>query len=612
MCGDKIRAITIDQNGNLWFGTHSNGVCRYDGKEFSNYNESNGLCYDFVMSMVCDAGNNMWFGTDGGGICKFDGARFRHLTEKDGMAGNLVMAVWEDAKNNLWFGTYGNGVSKYDGQTFTNYKAKDGLCSDLIYDIIDDKNGNLWFVSKGNGISMFDGKKFTNYNTSNGLPSDLVYSVVEDNLGNIWFATLGGGISIYNGKKFTNIGKEQGLSSDYVYSLFEDDDGNMWLGTDDEGVSMIFAECNSNKIIEDGFIDETHIINLTKFGITNKMVLNIVEDKFGNIWIGTFGGGITRFDGVDLKTFSAKDGLNSNNIYLSLIDSAGYLWLGTEKGLNRLDIRENPTTPEIKIYSKPEGFIGIETNFNSCIEDHNKNLWFGNIYGATMYNPREDLPNKNEPILNITDVKLFFKKTDWSEYSDTLSRWGGIPYHLELPYDQNHLTFEFVGIDTRSPKKVTYQWKLEGFDKDWSPRSNKTEVTYQYIPPGKYTFKVKAFNSDGVGNEQPVTFSFRIPPPFWQTWWFYTILVLIGLLLVVIFVRLRLRALEKEKKILEHKVEQRTKELRKEKAIVEQQTEELRAQTDQLAMINKELEKLVIVARETDNSVMIADKNGDM
>ncbi|MBU0765814.1 MAG: PAS domain S-box protein, partial [Bacteroidetes bacterium] len=282
------------------------------------------------------------------------------------------------------------------------------------------------------------------------------------------------------------------------------------------------------------------------------------------------------------------------------------------KGLNRIDIGENSENPGIKIFSKPEGFIGIETNFNAALEDSRGNLWFGNLSGATMYNPQKDLPNETEPLTQITGIRLFFEETDWSQYADSLTLWAGLPIAPELPYDKNHLTFEFVGIDQKAPKKVEYQYLLEGFDKNWSPRSNKQEVTYQYIPPGKYTFKVRAFNSDGVGNKKPVSFRFTIPPPFWQTWWFYTLIACTLILAVFVFIRLRLRALEREKKILEEKVTLRTIELQREKAIVEQKTEELRAQTDQLAIINKELEKLSIVARETDNSVMIADKDGNL
>ncbi len=237
-------------------------------------------------------------------------------------------------------------------------------------------------------------------------------------------------------------------------------------------------------------------------------------------------------------------------------------------------------------------------------------LWFGNIKGATQYNPECDLPNVSEPQTHITNIKLFFEQTDWEKFSETLYNWTSLPVELNLPYNKNHLTFEFNGIDLKSPEKVTYQWILEGFDKKWAPITSKREVTYSYIPYGEYTFKVKACNNDGIWNKEPETFHFIISPPFWFTWWFYLITALILITLLFIFIRLRERKLEKEKRILEEKVKIRTVLLREEKATVQQQSEEIRAQAEHLADINKELEKLSIVASETDNAVMIANKYG--
>ncbi|MBI4645217.1 MAG: PAS domain S-box protein [Bacteroidia bacterium] len=603
LCGNKVRAITKDKSNNLWFGTEGYGVSRFDGKRFDTFNEANGLCNNFILSMTCDNGNNMWFGSYAYGIYKFEGERFKHITEKTGLPGGIIFSIYEDKNSNLWFSSYGNGVSKYDGKIFKNFSITDGLCSMIIYDIIQDKHGNIWLASKGGGVSKYDGHRFTNYNTSNGLPSNLVYSVIEDTLGNIWFGTRGGGISIYNGKIFTNIGVNEGLSSNYIFVLFEDKDGNIWIGTEDAGVSMIFAECSSHDIIRNKYIEENHIINITKYGLTNKEIFSIVQDKHGNMWFGLYGGGITRFDGVDFNNYSVKKGLNSNTVFLLLADSYGYLWAGTEKGLNKLDIRENEKIPKILTYSIEEGFVGMETNFNATIEDSKGNLWFGQLLGATMYNPVMDIKNEIEPITNITNIKLFYKETDWSVFSDSLTFWTGLPKNLVLPHDKNHLSFEFIGIDHKSPKKVQYQWFLEGFDKEWSPSSHKSEVTYQNIPPGIYTFKVRAFNYDGIGNKIPASFSFTILRPWWKTWWFYALIVLVSIMVIILFLQLRLRALYKQKKILEEKVELRTRQLEKEKAIVVHQTEELQAKTD-------DLEKLSVVASKTANAITIYSNEG--
>lgn len=611
LSSNGVNDVFSDRSGNIWFAYQGYGVSRFNGREYVHFTKENGLSYNYVNTILQDRSGNIWFSTDGAGVCKFDGERFQHFTEKDGLASSVIMSVYEDRQNNIWFGSYGGGITKYDGISYLTYTTDDGLCSNMIYSIFEDSNGNMWFGSKGGGLSIYDGRRFKNYNDENGLSHNMIYSIIEDKYKNILIASKGGGLMVYDGKEFTKISKKDGLSSDILYTVFEDSKGNIWVGTDDAGVDLIFADYGAKGILENKKIDQNHILNLSrKFGLMKDQVYSVTEDMSGNIWFGTFGGGICRFDGADLKTFSMRDGLNSNNVFLLYSDSQGYLWAGTEKGLNRIAFYDGNDTPVIKTYGKSEGFTGIEANLNAVMEDHRGFLWFGNIQGVTMYVPNFDYPNIMEPLTSISSVKLFFQETDWLEYSDSLEQWGNLPKDLVLPYDKNHLTFSFTGIDFHAPEKVKYEWILENFDKKWAPPSYNNEIIYSYIPPGKYTFKVKACNNDGVCNAEPVSFSFVITPPFWRTWWFYTITGIFLSALVFIIVRWRLRKLEQEKLILEEKVNQRTMELQKEKAVVEQQAEEIRAQAENMANVNKELEKLSIVASETESSVMIADSEG--
>jgi PAS domain S-box-containing protein len=611
LSGNNVNAVFSDRNGNIWFGYNGEGVSRFNGREFIHFNKKNGLAYDFVQSIIQDRSGNLWFSTDGAGICKFDGEKFQHFTEKDGLSSSVIMSIFEDNKNNLWFGTYGSGLCKFNGEKFEYITKQNGLCSDLIYSMLQDKKGNLWFGSKGNGLSIYDGRSFKNYNINNGLSSNNIYSMIQDKHGNILIGTLGGGLMIYDGTKFTSIKKENGLSSDMIYKVFEDSKGNIWLATDDAGVDLIFSNTSSVELLKTKKIDETNILNLNKkFGLLKEQVYSIAEDVKGNIWFGIFGGGLCRFDGSELKTITIRDGLNSNNVFLLFSDSQGYLWAGTEKGLNRLAFYGNSEKPIIKTYGKSEGYRGIESNLNAVIEDHKGFIWFGNIQGASMYIPNFDYPNIMEPLTSISSLKLFYQETDWTKFAEEVDVWSGMPKELVLPYDQNHLTFNFTGIDYQAPEKVKYEWILEGFDKKWSNASYINEVIYSYIPPGDYTFKVKACNSDGVCNIQPKTFSFTIKPPFWKTWWFYTISFILVSTIIFSIIRWRINILKRQKLILEKKVALRTAELKNEKAIVEQQAEEIRAQAENMAAVHDELEKLSLVASKTDNSVLIANGDG--
>lgn len=604
---NNITSVVTEKKGNIWFGTSDAGVSKFTGKEYIYYNNTNGLDNDNVTTILVDRTMNIWIGTEKSGIFKYDGDRFVHFTAKDGLPSNIVMSIMEDSKKNLWFGTYGDGVCRYDGKKFTYFTTKDGLCSNVIYSMLQDNKGNIWFGSKGSGASMYDGKRFVTYNTENGLSSNMIYSIMQDVNGYLFLGTLGGGLNIFDGKKFTVISKKEGLSSNLIYFVFQDKKGNIFIGTQDKGVDMIFNTCTAQQIVENKKIGENNIMNISKkFGLSNEQVLSITQDQEENIWFGTYGGGICKFDGKFIKAYTQKDGLNSNNIFFLLTDSKGYIWAGSEKGINRIFLT-NRKQPLVKTYSKDEGYRGIESTLNGAIEDHNGYLWFATVKGVSRYDALADLPSSIEPNIRICGIKIFSETINWASYSE-----GGndykIPQELTLPHDKNHITFDFIGIDLKSPDKVKYQWILEGYDKTWSPiTAQQISAIYTYIPNGEYTFKVRSCNNDGVWNKLPAMMKLIVKPPFWLTWWFISICIIFISATLFFFVKARYRYLKKANRQLEEKVQIRTALLNQEKQVVENQAHLLQDQKHKLEEINKELEKLSIVASETGNSVMIAD-----
>lgn len=611
---NNVTSIVTEKKGNIWFGTFDAGISKFTGKEYIYYNKSNGLDNDNITGLVVDRTMNVWIGTEKSGLFKYDGDRFVHFTSKDGLPSNIVMSILEDNQKNLWFGTYGDGVCRYDpdgdgagGKKFTYFTTKDGLCSNVIYSMTQDNKGNIWFGSKGNGVSMYDGKRFVSYNTDNGLSSNMIYSIMQDVNGYLFLGTLGGGLNIFDGKKFTVISKNEGLSSNLIYFVFQDRAGNIFIGTQDKGVDMIFNTCNAKQIIDNKKIEENSIINISrKFGLSNEQVLSVTQDQDENIWFGTYGGGICKFDGKLIKTYTLKDGLNSNNIFFLLTDSKGYIWAGSEKGINKISLT-NRKVPLIKTYSKDEGYRGIESNLNGAIEDSDGYLWFATVKGVSRYDALADMPSSVEPNIRISGLKLFSENIDWASYSGESNNFK-IPSEILLPHDRNHVTFDFIGIDLKSPDKVKYQWMLEGYDKKWSPvTSAQLSAVYPYLPDGEYIFKVRACNNDGVWNKAPATMKITVRPPFWLTWWFISFCVLFVSLSLFLFIRLRYRYLEKANRELEEKIQIRTALLHHEKQVVENQALLLQDQKQKLEEINKELEKLSIVASETGNSVMIAD-----
>ncbi len=276
-----VRRIFQDKNGDLWFGTNGDGVCRYDGDSLEYYSIDDGFGGVAVRAIVEDKEGGLWFGTSGG-VTKYDGSSFVNFTEDDGLNSNDVWTVFVDRAGSIWVGTFGGacrfdpasnefvpfpippapgldplrgvssltivhdiledregnmwfavgagGVHRYDGESLINISEKDGLCNSSVNSILEDKDGDLWFATHHNGVCRYDGESFTNVTETEGLSGTEVWSLYEDRSGNIWFPSEGFGVYRYDGESFTNFSKPDGLASHAIQCAFEDRDGRLWFG----------------------------------------------------------------------------------------------------------------------------------------------------------------------------------------------------------------------------------------------------------------------------------------------------------------------------------------------------------------------------------------------
>ncbi|HEY1038803.1 MAG TPA: SpoIIE family protein phosphatase, partial [Bacteroidia bacterium] len=281
-------------------------------------------------------------------------------------------------------------------------------------------------------------------------------------------------------------------------------------------------------------------------------------DEKGNVFFGTQDGGVVILSKGKYTTLNTKNGICSNLIS-GIEYKNGDLWLGTDKGVNKVKLNANLEPESILYFSSENGFISNEVNQNGVFIDEQDNVWFCTIEGITRYNPKQDWAHSIPPKLVINDLKLSYQHVDWSLYADSLNPSNDLPVDLSLSYKNNNLSFSFQATTVDN---IKYQFMLEGNDDNWSPLTSKNEAVFTNIPPGHYTFKVKAVNSSGIWSKDVVTYSFEIRPPFWKTWWFYTLCVVVILGGFIAFIRYRTAQLEKEKKVLEQKVEERTTELK--------------------------------------------------
>jgi hypothetical protein len=252
-----------------------------------------------------------------------------------------------------------------------------------------------------------------------------------------------------------------------------------------------------------------------------------------------------------VRTVSAVDGLRGRTTVILYLDRSGYLWAGTEKGINRLDVatyRQTGAMP-VRSYGKAEGFLGVEAAWHATHETAAGALWFGTGRGVTRYDPQRDQAQTEPPRTYITDLRFFSEDPDWRQFTDRFSAWEQLPLGLSLPHEKNHLIFHFTGLHFSAPGQVAYQYKLDGFDTQWSRATDQRRATYSNIPPGTYVFRVKAATPHGAWSPA-AAYTFTITPPFWQTEWFYGLCALGLVTLVMGIIRWRTWDLEQRKRIL--------------------------------------------------------------
>ena len=379
LISSDVTCIYIDKANNLWCGTDK-GISVYNGSTFTNYKSSNGITFERASCILQDKKERMWFGLDGNGLICFDKNKFLTYSTKQGLIDNRVRSLQEDKYGNIWIGTFNKGASCFNGNKFINYTTNEGLSDNEVLCIGKDKNGDLWFGGGPNGVTLYDGKSFSKY------PFIVVHSIVTDKSGSIWFGTLGGGIFQYNwlsspkGKPifnhFTNSdGMDinttgdstlstciQALNSANVGSILEDKNGNMWFGTMGGGVSRFEGKSMTNFTVDQGLLSDD--------------ILSITEDKKGNLWLGELNLGLQVYDGNTFYSYEYNNGSNAINAFCGTADTAGNMWFGTYWGLRKF---------EGKGFSKFDRPQHLLYSIYPILGDKVGKIWFGlsGNYGAT-------------------------------------------------------------------------------------------------------------------------------------------------------------------------------------------------------------------------------------
>jgi class 3 adenylate cyclase/ligand-binding sensor domain-containing protein/CheY-like chemotaxis protein len=340
---------------------------------------------------------------------------------------------------------------------------------------------------------------------------------------------------------------------DFVTALVETPDGAIWAGTM-SGVLRLDPAKGRWRHYAHRPGDPRTLSSNTVFSLCPDS-----GDPSGTLWVGTSGGGLNRLDARsgEARRITTREGLPNDVIYGVLSDEDGRLWMSTNKGIARLD----PRSGAIRTFNVGDGLQSDEFNRYAYCKDAHGRLWFGGVSGINWFHPRELREDSTPVTVRITGVELMNKPVRFGEAGSPLARPAYLSAGMTIPYSMNMVSFSFASMEFSSPELHQYRYKLDGFDPEWIEAGTTRKAIYTNLDPGRYTFRVRGRNRDGVWDEQGTAFALTVLPPWWRTWWFFTLCAVV----VVGGTLLYIRSLRRQKEHLERTVAERTRELSREK-----------------------------------------------
>jgi signal transduction histidine kinase/ligand-binding sensor domain-containing protein/DNA-binding response OmpR family regulator len=484
----SVQALFQDMDKNIWVGTYGDGIYMLSNvpenfKKFQNkLTDSYGVSFLRYYGMCVDDEGYLWLGTDGDGIHKkkINGdivKYYRANGQKGSLTDNAILCAHKDHSNTLWFGSYSQGLFRYDKKTdsFTNFvhKSNDPTSISLndVRVILEDSKNNLWIGTNGGGLSSLpQGRnKFVNYNSHNStIAPDNIRALSEDKYGNLFIGTYASGLKYFIKAQnkfinyFTHAQIEKFLRSQVIYALYLDKDENLYIGTEGDGLVL--------------------------YNIKNK----------------TF------------KQYTEKDGLANNTVNAIQEDETGQIWISTNKGLSRI----NTYTNKIINYDNSDGLQAGQFNPSSSMYCSKKKFMvFGGTEGYNIFYPAQVKQNLFSPKVLITGLQLFGKEVEVGQKDSILSEVVDESTQITLKPNQSVFSIQYVALNYAYAEKSEFAYKLVGLEKKWNYVKNQKSVTYRYLPPGDYKFKVKAANQDGIWFDNYTILKIKVLPPWYRTWW---------------------------------------------------------------------------------------------
>ncbi|MBN2814277.1 MAG: GAF domain-containing protein [Bacteroidales bacterium] len=654
---NDVTALLSDDNGNIIIGTRRGlALLDINTDQLTRMPlspQTNGTGFPGIKSLLFDNDGELWIATNAYGLYvgnlssgAFTNYTYNHLNPYS-IRNNEILSLFKDQSGIIWVGT--NGIDRYNPKKdkFALYDyvpySKEQLVFRNIHPIYQDPYGVLWIGSKSDGLHLLNRseKTYRRYLKGEPLPTGLssskIRAIHEFPEGVMWVGTEDAGLNkvLLNGQRipvqvehYLHIpDNPKSISSSRIYALLGTEDGKLWIGTDN-GLTILDPETGDCKqYLPDGkpgsisnttvyaiFEDSRGIIWLaTDLGINKYLpdkdqfeqivhdpqdenslkhneILCFHEDKDGNLWIGTYGKGVDKFNPANgsFTHFTAIPELTTAVIYGILDDESGRLWMSTNNGL----LRFTTETGEVKQFSIEDGLQSNEFNGTSYFKSASGELFFGGQYGFNSFHPNAVQIDTIAPKIVLTDLQVLNVSVIPGEDSPIRNHISEADEIL-LNRRQNNFTLYFSALHYANPSMNRYKYRLEGFDKEWIDVGTKRFVSYTNLPYKTYTFRVIASNSDGVWNNRGLSVKIRVKPPFWSTVWFRILAVIALAGLIYFYVRRKITAAARQKRLLEEKFEASSKELEDARQKLEQQHAEIVIQKRELIQRQKDHENLL-------------------
>ncbi len=519
-CNGKVTAMLETKSGMLAMGTSDDGLyLLFPNRAVLHFNHASGFPNNWIRCLLEDREGTLWIGAGSDGLVALRPGKIETLDAPDHWQGRVVLSTTTSRDGALWVGTEGAGLYRFLNGEWSHYTESAGLSNLYVWSISEDIRGRMWAGTWGGGMFMQQSNHFF---MPPGLEKVTVPmpSILQSPSGVTWIGTASGLLRYENGG-VQRFGEKEGLKVPDVRTIMEDHDGTVWFGLLGSGLGRL----------RNGQLDQF----LKRDGLASDYVQCLHPGIDGALWIGSYGSGLERFKHGHTASITTAQGLPDNFICAIEQDDHGNFWISSHNGIFRVaeqvldDCADGKITAvNCLVYGKGDGMPTLQCSGGlqpAACKLADGRICFPTSKGVVIVNPDDVKLSHMSPPVVIEDVaaggRPLAKKLDGKSA-------------LEIPPGLQRIAFHYTGLSFVAPEKMLFQYQLEGWEKDWmNAASDQRVAEYSYLPPGNYTFRVRACNSDGVWNETGASLALVVLPHFWQTFWFHTLIVLAATALVV-------------------------------------------------------------------------------